>query len=167
MKKEKGKAHRKRVMEKKIKDNTKRVPIDEVKSDRSQGKVVSHLKLKAGVITDQNYFNDKFYTKKDLVQLCEAYSIPVTLKSTKKELNDLLVGVIRQCDSLLTPQALDIDNVQPNTEPSTADKTSVSGRKSTKRKNTEKSKANKKKKTTVVQSDCCKLCNAPFDDSPD
>jgi hypothetical protein len=51
-------------MGKKENKNIRKVSFDELKSDKSQGKCVSHLTLNAGVLTDPNYFNDKFYTKK-------------------------------------------------------------------------------------------------------
>lgn len=65
---------------------------------------MSHLKLKAGVIDNDDYFCDPKYTKKDLHKLCEAYEIIVAKSKNKKQLNDCLVTAIKQCDSMLTPQ---------------------------------------------------------------
>ena len=64
---EKSKAHRKKVMEKKEKKTTfTHISINEIKTDKSNGKVISHYKLKSSVLSDPEFFNNKFYTKKQL-----------------------------------------------------------------------------------------------------
>ena len=59
IKREKGKAHRKKAMEKSDKKPTDKLTVKDIISDKSEGKKVSHLKLKAGALDNNDYFNDK------------------------------------------------------------------------------------------------------------
>ena len=85
IKREKGKAHRKKVMKKKEKQTVSTLTINEIISDKSNGKTISHLKIKAGVIENCEYFLDKKFTKIALQKSCEAYEIPVSRSYTKNK----------------------------------------------------------------------------------
>ena len=103
IKREKGKAHRKKIMEKSERKTLVKLPIKEIVADKSEGRKVSHLKLQAGIIDNRQYFNDSKYVKKDLQKLCEAYAIIVSKNATKSQLNEALINVISQCHSMPTP----------------------------------------------------------------
>ena len=92
-------------MEKTEKRPTVKLTIKEIIPDKSDGKKISHLKLKAGVLENNEYFNDKKFLNKDLQKLCAAYEISVSKNTTKKQMNDALITAITQCDFMLTPVA--------------------------------------------------------------
>lgn len=104
-------------MEKTEKRSTVKLTIQEIISDKSDGKKISHLKLKVGVLENNEYFNDKMFLNKDLQQLCAAYEISVSTNTTKKQMNDALITAITQCDFMLTPDAfteLSVTSVCPS-----------------------------------------------------
>ena len=58
IKREKGKTHRKKIMEKSERKTIVQIIMKENFADKSGEKKVSHLKLHAGVINNKEYFND-------------------------------------------------------------------------------------------------------------
>ena len=58
IKREKGKTHRKKIMEKSERKTIVQIIMKENFADKSGGKNVSHLKLHAGVNDNKEYFND-------------------------------------------------------------------------------------------------------------
>ena len=85
VKKEKGKALRKGVSQKSHK-NVKTFNMQFIKEDKSEGKAVSHLRLKSELTNNKNFLVEKSFTKKDLLLLCKAYKVKVSAK--KKEGSD-------------------------------------------------------------------------------
>ena len=192
IKREKGKAHRKKVLEKNERKVVVKITIKDIRADKSGGRKVSHLKLQAGVIDDKEYFNDSKFLKKDLLKLCEAYDIAVSKSVTKKQLNDTLINVILQSESMPTPDVLSeehetnvpstsaesIVSTSPTTTPDMSQKEQGKGRGKGKGKGKRtkscvgKSKEGKKRKkgdkeVSDENSDCCAICSGKYDDSPD
>lgn len=72
LKKEKGKALRKKVMEKSRK-TVKTFNMQFLKDDKSQEKISSHLRLKSEVVMNEKFLLS--FTKKDLLLLCQMYDV--------------------------------------------------------------------------------------------
>lgn len=152
------------------------------------------MRLKAGVLNDEQYFHIKFYTKRDLQNLCEAYEIQTLSKHSKEDMNNLLVSVIKQCDVMLTPHVFmsdhsdnDTNHMSPKvTEKVTYDinsradkntpkkgKCMGKGKGKGKRSSTSanKSKVKKQKANEAEEekedSNCCSVCSKEYDESPD
>ena len=106
------------VMEKKEKKSIVRVTIEEITSDKSDGKAVSHFKLKAGVINNEEYFADPKYSKtKSFESFVVHMNFLLQQNQTKTQLNDLSVNVIKQCDVMLTPRVFsDVPGEDPTSD---------------------------------------------------
>lgn len=174
-------------MQRKDKSSSKKLSMDDITNDKSRGKVASHLRLKAGIAEDNDYFNDKFYTKKQLQKLCEAYEITVSSKTSKLSMNEQLISVIQNCDFMLTPSVFsatenlnveNIDEINVATVDTVTDIDPNPQKVSQKRKGkgkqpAKKSTKNKKRKTATTtrtdkkRNDFCSICNGIYDDSSD
>lgn len=44
--------------------------MSETSKDQINGKVVSHLRLKVCIMEDRNYYDDKYYTKTTIENMC-------------------------------------------------------------------------------------------------
>ena len=101
-------AHRKRVAEKAKKDDAKKskITIQEVKEDRSEGKVVTHKQLQALCTKHPKVFESRLYTKNELAPFFAAYGIIFRSSSTKARLNDILIAEIMKHDFIPNVQAL-------------------------------------------------------------
>ncbi|KAH3852153.1 hypothetical protein DPMN_094652 [Dreissena polymorpha] len=86
IKKEKGLALRKKVVEKAGKNNTECVSIKVIKTDKSTTKQTSHFKLKAMVQSGKDFYSA--YKKADLQLLLKAYETEMLGMSTKKDLGE-------------------------------------------------------------------------------
>ncbi|VDI83329.1 Hypothetical predicted protein [Mytilus galloprovincialis] len=99
LKKEKGKALRKKVMEK-SKKSVKAFNMQFFTDDKSDGKTVSHLRLKSELIENSNFLTEKTFTKKDLLLLCKIYNVTVSSSKKKNDISSVLSNVILNSDSI-------------------------------------------------------------------
>ncbi|KAL5006361.1 hypothetical protein ScPMuIL_015167 [Solemya velum] len=81
IKREKGKALRKKVMEK-AKPKTKDIDMASIQNDKSEHKLISHLKLKACALQSENFYRQ--FTKKQLSQLVKAYGSKLSISKSNK-----------------------------------------------------------------------------------
>lgn len=54
-----------------------------IKEDKSEGKAVSHLRLKSELTNNKNFLLEKSFKKKDLLLLCKAYKVKVSAKKRR------------------------------------------------------------------------------------
>lgn len=89
-------AHRKRVADKAKKDDAKKskITIQEVKEDKSEGKVVTHKQLQALCTKHPKVFESRLYTKNELAPFFAAYGIIFRSSFTKARLNEILTAEI-------------------------------------------------------------------------
>ena len=183
IKREKGKAQCKKIMEKIECKTIVKITMTEILADKSGGKKVSHL--------NKEYFNDNKFLKKDLQKLCEVYDISWSKCATKKQLNDTLINVILRCDAMPTPDVLNEEQetnvcptspgqnpktVSPTTTPDMQYKERGKGRGKGKGKRTKKTAVGKGKQRKMHKSgntelsdenkDCFPICFGEFDESP-
>jgi hypothetical protein len=102
----KGKALRKKVIEKYEKKMQESITFQFIKADTSKNKAISHHKLKAVAMQ-----NEQFYTslkKDDLIILLKAYNVEGQKRSKKTELGEKLVHVLKNesCVSMLNTSVL-------------------------------------------------------------
>lgn len=100
LKKEKGKALRKKVMEKSRK-TVKAFNMQFLKDDKSQEKISSYLRLKSEVVMNEKFLLS--FTKKDLLLLCQMYDLQMPSRKRKDEISINLNRVILQSDSIPCP----------------------------------------------------------------
>jgi hypothetical protein len=77
-----------------------------IKEDKSEGKAVSHLRLKSELTNNKNFLVEKSFTKKDLLLLCKAYKVKVSAQKKKDQINSELVKIILQNDCIPAPSEL-------------------------------------------------------------
>jgi hypothetical protein len=98
IKREKSKALRKRVLDRKDKKDADFLPFNSIIEDKSQGKKISHLKLKAVALQDSTFYMT--YKKAELVQILNAYGQVISTKATKAELGEKLYNYLLNEDNL-------------------------------------------------------------------
>ena len=98
VKKEKGKALRKGVHLRNHTKMSKHLICSLLKRirDKSEGKAVSHLRLKSELTNNKNFLVEKSFTKTDLLLLCKAYKVKVSAQKKKDQINSELVKIILQ-----------------------------------------------------------------------
>lgn len=69
VKKEKGKALRKGISKKSLK-NVKTFNMQVIKEDKSEGKAVSHLRLQSELTHNKNFLVENSFTKKKIYYYC-------------------------------------------------------------------------------------------------
>ena len=104
LKKEKGKALRKKVMEKKSRKTIKAFNMQFLKEDKSKDKISSHLRLKSEVTLNEKFLVS--FTKKDLLLLCQMYDVKMSSQKRKDDIRLGLNRVILHCDSIPCPKKL-------------------------------------------------------------
>ena len=92
--------HRKRVLQRKQvatqrSDHPKFATIEE---DRSMGKQVSHVKVRAFVLKHGFAGLNRVYKKEQVYKLCQAYGVQVRTSHTKKLMAQKLLEVLRESD---------------------------------------------------------------------
>jgi len=105
IKKEKGKALRKKVTER-SKKCSKAFDMQFLREDKSVGKSVTHLRLKCELINNDKFLLEKSFTKKDLLLLCKAYDLKVAAKKKNDFINSRLVETICKSNSVPFPNEL-------------------------------------------------------------
>lgn len=99
IKREKGKALRKKVKDRK---ELTFPNIQSIHNDSSKDKSISHLKLKTIALENKSFY-EKF-KKIELINILNAYGKNATLKSTKKELGEALYQVLQSDSCVKIPQ---------------------------------------------------------------
>ena len=101
-------AHRKRVADKAKKDDAKKskITIQEVKEDKSEGKVVTHKQLQALCTKHPKVFESRLYSKNELAPFFAAYGIIFRSSFTKARLNEILIAEIMKHDFIPNIPAL-------------------------------------------------------------
>lgn len=106
IKKEKGKALRKKIFER----SKKCSKAFDMQFLRGQicGQIynITHLRLKYELINNDKFLLEKSFTKKDLLLLCKAYDLKVAAKKKNDFINSQLVETICQSNSVPFPTEL-------------------------------------------------------------
>lgn len=104
IKREKGVALRKKVLEKAEKKKTECVSIQFIKTDKSPSKQTSHFKLKAMVQS-----GNTTYKKGELQLLLKAYGTEMQSRSTNKDFGEKLYSVLINdtCIRIINPDVFD------------------------------------------------------------
>ncbi|CAC5394981.1 PIF1 [Mytilus coruscus] len=100
LKKEKGKALRKKVMDKSKKKSVKAFKMQFFKDNKSDGKTASHLRLKSELVANSNFLTEKTFTKNDLLLLCKIYNVTVASSKRKNDISSVLSNAILNSDSI-------------------------------------------------------------------
>lgn len=101
LKVKKGKALRKKIMEKGNKGKDRGINMKLISEDKSDNKIVSHLRLKAEVL--ENKFFYKNFTKKELQEVGKLYGLSLPSKKTVAEIGDELRKTISECSYMSIP----------------------------------------------------------------
>lgn len=88
---EKGKALRKKVMKHGQKKN-KPITVQEIQEDKSEGKEISQLKLKALALEDHQFY--KKFTKQELKDIGKLYGLSFSTKKTVMDIGEAILKVI-------------------------------------------------------------------------
>lgn len=96
LKRQKGKALRKKVIEKKAVKDLECPSISSINKDCSIYKTVSHLKLKAIALQNEIFYNN--FKKMELIQLLKSYGKDASMKSNKKQLGEALLETLKRED---------------------------------------------------------------------
>ena len=84
------------------------VPFPEIASDRSPGKVTSHVKLQQYAEKFGEKAFTKVFTKNQLQSLCRAYGMKVTTRATKSALTKDLLLLLKESDRMPHPYYTDV-----------------------------------------------------------
>lgn len=90
---EKGKALRKKVMDK-SKKTVKTFNMQFLKDDTSKDKLSSHLRLKSEIMQNNQFLLEKSFTNKDLLLLCRLYNVKMSTQKKKSEINTEFIKAI-------------------------------------------------------------------------
>ena len=114
IKREKGKALRKKVLEKKAQKSSDCPNISFIQKDKSDDKDVSHLKLKAIAIQNDTFYQD--FKKAELIQLLKAYGKNASMRCNKKQLGETLLNTLKdeKCMKMSFPQSLNNESTEPS-----------------------------------------------------
>lgn len=171
LKKEKGKALRKKVMEK-SKKVVKSFNMKFYNEDKSVNKQGSILRLKSELVQNDKYLNDCSFTKKELLLLCKDFKIKISAQKRKDEIAGLISKTILSSDIAYIPEesnTLDAEEPGPSgttTRPLCSvsvpsgqpEKEIRTEKRQSKRKGKGKGRG-KKRKTSEDSDDKCSVCN--------
>ncbi|CAG2224498.1 PIF1 [Mytilus edulis] len=116
LKREKGKALRKKVTEK-GKKSIKKFDMKFYTEDKSTNKQSSFLRLKSELLQNPKYLNDYSFTKKDLLLICKDIKIKISSQKRKEEITNVLAKKILDSDTCI--ETLNIpDSYEPQPGPS-------------------------------------------------
>ena len=147
----KKKRHREEIQ--KVPEKCKKgeqISIKFIEMDATENKEGSHLRLKLNCLENSNYFNNKDYTKNDLLKLCDAYGIKVS-KTWKK---DQIARILRE--NILAAQHMSNPVIFSNAIASTSEEPS---KKKSKRLNIPSKGKGKGKGKSSKRKYYCGLCN--------
>lgn len=115
IKREKGKALRKKVLEKRATKSSECPNIPFIKKDKSNDKDVSHLKLKAIALQNDMFYKD--FKKTELIQLLKAYGKDASMRSNKKQLGETLLNILKdeKCVKMSFPHTMN-DELDKSTQ---------------------------------------------------
>ena len=101
-------AHRKAVLQKKEKADTKKmkVHIPQIEQDKSRNKQLSHLRLRTLLSNVKAQGLRSMYSKKELQQLCDAYNVQIMSRWNKTKLASDLAEAVLGHESMPSPQVL-------------------------------------------------------------
>ncbi|XP_060591293.1 uncharacterized protein LOC132746230 [Ruditapes philippinarum] len=106
VKREKGKALRKKIMEKNEKNAFQHVTMDFIRNDMSTDKTISHLKLKTDALSDPLFY--KNFKKAELLQLLKCYNESISSGSSKNDIGEYLTDILTnpECVKMCNPTCL-------------------------------------------------------------
>ncbi len=125
---QKTEAHRKKVVEKKKKNDLfcSKITIQSIKEDNTPNKQISHNRLQIMVREQQSIFQSTVYLKSEIQLLCNAYGVTFRKNYSKSRLLDKLVPIIKESNVL--PHPLVFNNENQSREQSTATTNVISQR---------------------------------------
>lgn len=117
---QKTEAHRKKVVEKKRKNDLKssKVTIQSMKGDNSADMKNSHTRLQTMIIEHETIFQTTTYSKNELQLLCKAYGVVFKKSDPKEKLSEKLITKIRTSQNITYPFVLNDSIHQPGTSTS-------------------------------------------------
>ena len=71
---------------------------------KSEGKEVSHLRLKLNCIENKKFFNTKMFTKNDIYKLCSAYDCQFSKSMKKETLSQILADSVTSVQHMKNPE---------------------------------------------------------------
>ncbi|VDI26920.1 Hypothetical predicted protein [Mytilus galloprovincialis] len=107
LKKEKGKALRKKVSEK-SKKVVKSFNMQFLIEDKSKDKEGSHLRLKSELMQNEKFLSENSFTKKELLMLCLMYNVKISTQKRKEEISSELGKAILKSDFIPYPDKSDV-----------------------------------------------------------
>lgn len=88
------------------------VPFHDRVTDKSEGKITSHERLRHFVQSFGLETFTRMYKKEELKKICKAYGITFTTKESKNILGGKLLPVIRSSSSMPHPELLNVFRAQ-------------------------------------------------------
>jgi len=105
----KTEAHRKKIQMKAAKkvETESKVTIESISKDTSPGKVNSHTRMKAMIVSNPGILNSRVYLKSELQLLCKVYSVPFKSSYNKESLSASFANQIERIHLMPKPNELD------------------------------------------------------------